>query len=184
MLVPLLFVVLNISNLGSLAFDFIMLSSFCMYHLLREDGQTLQYFVVNLAYLYFGRLAVIALRDVKFIKDEEGVSPVDEREEGTKQSKMPMEIHHSAKLMGSLAKSLRSLYNKLLRMPIYVCMAVLHICDATVTPPEKLPYLWHLLFSLLAFLVFLYVFVYSNLQMISEGVERIQRTISKCNKKD
>lgn len=57
-LVPLLFVCLNWKYLGGMALDFIILSSFSMYHLLRLDGQTLQYFVLNIAYWYFGRMAV------------------------------------------------------------------------------------------------------------------------------
>ena len=71
-LVPLLFVCLNWKYLGGMALDFILLSSFSMYHLLRLDKQTLQYFVLNIAYWYFGGMAVELLRDMKYVQQARG----------------------------------------------------------------------------------------------------------------
>ena len=55
---------LSLHMFGKLGLDFVVVSSFVMYHLLREDGLTLQYFVCNLAFLYFANPAVNTLHEM------------------------------------------------------------------------------------------------------------------------
>jgi hypothetical protein len=69
-------------------------------------------------------------------------------------------------LFRKLAGLIEVSYYKFIRVPIYLGMVVLHILDATMTPPERLPYLIQLLFVVLAFFLFCVVFLYSNLTML------------------
>lgn len=60
-LVPLLFVGLTLHMFGKLGLDFVTMSSFVMYHLLKEDEMVLQYFAINLAFLYFAEPSITTL---------------------------------------------------------------------------------------------------------------------------
>jgi Na+/H+-dicarboxylate symporter len=111
---------------------------------------------------------VVALRDMRYVTPEEGSRAVYLEE--MRDSRAPPRIQEKKKFFGEFAQDMRDFYNTVLRKLVYAAMGLLHVLDATVTPPEKLPYLWHLLFSLLAFLVFAYVFVYSNFQMIDDAI--------------
>lgn len=171
-LVPLLFVCLNWKYLGKMALDFILLSSFSMYHLMRMDGQTIQYFALNIAYWYFGRMAVEMLEDVKHIQNESADAVG-----------LPEDLKYwFVELLRKLSKLVEKIYYKGLRMPLFLGVVVLHLLDAIVEPPQRLPYLIHLLFAALAFGQFCVVFVYSNLTMVVACYDKIVLTRSKNQK--
>lgn len=81
-----------------------------------------------------------------------------------------------------LSTLIESSYYRYLRLPIYVAVVVLHLLDATATPPERYPYLIQLLFSVLAFFLFCVVFLYSNLTMLVAAHDRTVQVISKSLK--
>jgi len=61
---------------------------------------------------------------------------------------------------------IENLYTRIFSKLLYVGMVGLTLADKFITPPARYQYLWHLLFAMVGFVVFMIVFVYSNLKMI------------------
>eukprot|EP00828_Plagiopyla_frontata_P043608 TRINITY_DN6866_c0_g1_i3.p1 TRINITY_DN6866_c0_g1~~TRINITY_DN6866_c0_g1_i3.p1 ORF type:complete len:352 (-),score=20.89 TRINITY_DN6866_c0_g1_i3:14-1069(-) len=180
-LVPLLPMMLNISIFGKYYYDFAMFATFTLYHLLKEDNLVVQYYVILFLFFYFGKNIFKSMHDLKFIRF-------------TKRSLMSIEdIQQSIKLNSlvnfknllvkdyifRLHQILDYLYLRYLRKALYLLAVIFHAADYFVTPPEKYPYLWQLLFSFLGFLVFGLIYIKSHLILFiylkySKNIEKIE----------
>jgi len=125
--------------------DFILVATFTNYHMLVEDKLKLQYFVITLLFAYFA------------------YPLMDRLKEGwNKPAKAELEINPKYSI---ILRTIENIYTRLVSKVVLISMIILTVLNGMITPPEKYPFVFHLLFALLGFGEFLIVFAYSNLKM-------------------
>lgn len=151
-LVPLVPYVLLAKTFRFSFLEFIDVSCFTMFHLLKEDQLEFQYWVyIVLVNRIIGRL-VESFREIPQTNQ----------------------------------KSLIEKINRVTTWPVYMAMVALHLAEKTVEPPEKLPYLFELLFAALGFIVFGKTVAYSHFKMANEvwKPKRKIKLINEAKKKE
>lgn len=134
---------------GTIVIDLVVGGCAGMFHLLVEDGQTLSYFVLVLAYVmlanayYYCEDAFIQIyhphSNSYYHAPAKSLQPIET-------STAAEQFHHKHFGYGS----------KLHLLLVYGGLAALHLGQFLIAPPQSLPYLWHLLFAFYSFVFNVY----------------------------
>lgn len=152
-LIPLLPLILNIRYFKVFYVDFILVATFTNYHMLVEDKLQLQCVIVMGLFGVFGHAVLAHFR--KAWKKEKPAVAANAKKTKAKGDKLK-----------AFLDFLEEDYTKYVSKALPIVLMVLLLADGMITPPEKYPYLFHLLFALVGFAEFVLVFVYSNVKMI------------------
>lgn len=127
---------------GTIVIDLVIGGCVGMYHLLVEDGQKLQYFVLMI--LYIGVSLAYYSAENTFIRIyHPNHSYLHAQNSSILQ---PIETSVSHKKKSSFIGKIHNIY-------IWGGLIILHLCHAYVSPPKSLPYLWNLLFAFYSFVI-------------------------------
>jgi alpha-1,3-glucosyltransferase len=143
---------------GSLVIDLILGGCVGMHHLLCEDGQQLQYFVLVTVYVVMATALYSAEESFMNIYHQENRSSPMVMSNTEQQLSVVERMH--IRYWGMWAP-MRVGY-------VYGGFVVLHLMKLLITPPESLPYLWNLLFAFYAFVLNGYFLVLGNLVLVNE----------------
>ena len=111
-----------------------------MYHLLVEDGQTLQYFVCIVLFLLFSLPYYSA--DDNFLT----ITKQNNRR-SLKIEKIHFSLHEKPFILAFTV----------------MAMLFLHVCKHLIAPPESLPYLYNYLFAFFGFVYNVYMLMLGNM---------------------
>jgi alpha-1,3-glucosyltransferase len=179
-LLPLLFVILNLEHLRVYAFDFTIISCMTLYPLMVEDGLKFQYYLILLFYCYFGQRMLTFLQRIRYFKKIEskksGLSGIDLIRN--------FNYFNVNQYIANLIKEFDSIYDNFLRFLFFFIGISIHLGFEFLKPPKHLPFLWSLFFAVLGFCYFGLVWVRSHLGMLFYFVGRGQKIKKEVNKLD
>lgn len=161
-LLPLLFVILNLENFKNYAFDFTIIACMTLYPLMVEDGLKFQYYLLVLFYSYFGYKMLSFLQAVRYFK----------RIESKKSGPSGIEIIRSFnyfnvnQYLANIIHEFDSVYDSILRFLLIFIGVCLHLGFEFIRPPNHLPFLWSLFFAVLGFFGFGLIWLRSHLGML------------------
>lgn len=165
-LIPLLALGLSIRYFGEYYLDFVTYASMTMFYLFRYDLMDFQYFVSTVFFFYFCHRMLKFLHEVRFLKNfwKRKNEVVQNKNSDLVANKINEEkiAQNSIKLIRFIDK----LYFKLIRVVFYFLIIVFHIAERYVTPPAHLPALWFWFIDILAFFVFVIIWVRCNILLI------------------
>ena len=136
--------------------DFILVATFTNYHMLVEDKLQLQCVIAMGVFGIFGHAVLSHFRKA-WQKEKPAIAAAANKKTKGKEE--------GDKLKNFIDK-IEENYTRYVSKALPIVLMVLLLADGSITPPEKYPYLFHLLFAMVGFAEFALVFVYSNLKMI------------------
>lgn len=138
-----------------------------MYHLLKEDGQWLQYFVLVGFYIVF-------MESFNRITCELGRFVLEGEEKKTVAEKLHARIFSNDQSSSTFV---------ILRIALYLITLFLHLAELLIPPPSNLEYLHHLLFAFYSFCFNAYSLVICNGILLEYLYKRLsgKRNLNKEN---
>ena len=179
-LLPLLFLILNLENFKNYAFDFTIVACMTLYPLMVEDGLKFQYYLLVLFYSYFGHKMLSFLQTRRYFKK------VESKKSRLSGIEMIKSFHYSNvnQYLANIIYDFDSLYDSLLRFLLMFIGVCIHLGFEFVRPPRHLPFLWSLLFAALGFFGFGLIWLRSHLGMLyyfSMRAIKIKKVVNKLD---
>ncbi|KAL4474340.1 hypothetical protein ABPG73_015966 [Tetrahymena malaccensis] len=168
-LIPLVLYVLCIRYMNIYYLDFVTISCLTLYPLLREDKQTLCWFVLTIVHHFFVRKTLKYLEVQGVVKKnliDKCTLITDSKITDQPTSKKILEQEKDIPLLAKLISLTDLFYKSIFRKAIYILSLIAIIAENYVKPPANYPYLFSLIYAVLGFGLFTYVFIQTNLLML------------------